>query len=343
MDRRLRTIRTADRPAPDRRLRVDPKPDPVLLLHGQPGGARDWYRVVDAIAGAATTIAADRPGWDGHRAATDLAGNARAATALLDAHGLQRATIVGHSFGGAVACWLAAHAPERVSALVLAAPSANVASLYRVDRWLAAPLSGPLAAGATLAATGLTLQGRRPRRRLASKLRVQESYLEEAGRALRSRSAWRSFVAEQRVLVSELPALESHLAQIAGPTAIIVGSEDRVIAPRSQRRLAAQIPGARLSVVDGVGHLLPLLAPGRLAELILSAHVWSGLGSKSGCGSGSIGVGGSCGAGTVAGSSGAPGVPGSGTAGVTGASGTTGVAGSAGCGTSSDTRCGEMV
>ncbi|HEY8765132.1 MAG TPA: alpha/beta hydrolase [Solirubrobacteraceae bacterium] len=250
---------------------MDPRPDPVLLLHGQPGGARDWYRVVEAIAGRTMTIAEDRPGWDGHSAATDLPGNARAAIALLDAHGLERATVVGHSFGGAVACWLAAHDPERVSALVLAAPSANVASLYRVDRWLAAPLSGPLAAGATLAVTGLTLRARRARRRLASKMRVRESYLEEAGSVLRSPSAWRSFVAEQRVLVSELPTLESRLGVISAPTVIVVGSEDRVIAPRSVRRLATQIPGARLSVVEGAGHLLPLLAPDRLAQLILGA------------------------------------------------------------------------
>jgi pimeloyl-ACP methyl ester carboxylesterase len=249
---------------------VPPRPDPVLLLHGQPGGARDWYRVVEAIAGRATTIAADRPGWDGRTAATDLAGNARAAIALLDAHGVERATVVGHSFGGAVACWLAANHPERVGALVLAAPSANVASLYRVDRWLAAPLSGPVAAAATLALTGLTLRARRPRRRLASKLRVRESYLEAAGSVLRSPSAWRSFVAEQRVLVSELPALEPQLGEISAPTAIVVGSEDRVVAPRSVRRLAAQIPGARLTVVEGEGHLLPLLAPDRLAQLILS-------------------------------------------------------------------------
>src|SRR5207302_4961779 len=56
--------------------------------------------------------------------------------------------------------------------------------------------------------------------------------------------------------------------------------------------------------------------------------------SESGLGSGTTGVAGSSGWGTVDGSSGSAGVPGSGTAGVTGASGTTGVEGSVGCGTS---------
>jgi len=248
---------------------VKATPDPVLLLHGQPGGARDWHRVVEAIAGRATTIVADRPGWDGDTAATDLAGNARAATALLDAHGVTRATIVGHSFGGAVACWLAAHAPGRVSALVLAAPSANAASLYRVDRWLAAPVGGPIASAATLAATGVALCTHRARRRLAARLGIDEHYLEESGRVLRTPTAWRSFVTEQRVLVSQLSSLEPRLGDISVPTAIVVGTEDRVVAPRAARQLATEIPGARLSLVEGAGHLLPLLAPGPLAELIL--------------------------------------------------------------------------
>lgn len=244
-------------------------PDPVLLLHGQPGGARDWHRVVEAIADRTTTIVADRPGWDGHTTATDLAGNARAATAWLDARGVRRATIVGHSFGGAVACWLAAHAAERVSALVLAAPSANAASLYRMDRWLATPVAGPIASAASLAATGAALHTHRARRRLAVRLGVDESYLEASGRVLLTRWAWRSFVTEQRVLVSELPALEPRLGDISVPTAIVIGTEDRVVAPRAARQLAAEIPGARLSLVQGAGHLLPLLAPGPLAELIL--------------------------------------------------------------------------
>ena len=141
---------------------------------------------------------------------------------------------MGHSFGGAVACWLAAHAAERVSALVLAAPSANAASLYRVDRWLAAPLGGPIASAVCLAATGLALHPHRARRRLALRLGVDESYLEESGRVLLTRWAWRSFVTEQRVLVSELPALEPRLGDISVPTAIVVGTEDRVVAPRAR-------------------------------------------------------------------------------------------------------------
>ena len=77
----------------------------------------------------------------------------QAALAALDARGIERATIVGHSLGGAVAAWLAAHHPERVAALVLAAPAANVASLEWMDRWLTLPVAGTLTSAASLTGT----------------------------------------------------------------------------------------------------------------------------------------------------------------------------------------------
>ena len=55
---------------------------PVLLLHGQPGGAREWAPVQSLLSGT-TTIAIDRPGWDGSSRPTDLTGNAIADVILL--------------------------------------------------------------------------------------------------------------------------------------------------------------------------------------------------------------------------------------------------------------------
>ena len=120
-------------------------PSTVLLLHGQPGGVADWGGVIAGMNGRADVIAIDRPGWDGVTRARDLAGNAGAALAALDARGAQRAVVVGHSLGAAVAAWLAATRPERVAALVLAAPAANLAALYALDRWMAAPVAGDVA------------------------------------------------------------------------------------------------------------------------------------------------------------------------------------------------------
>jgi pimeloyl-ACP methyl ester carboxylesterase len=245
--------------------------DPILLLHGQPGSARDWDAVRSAIGDRAVTVAIDRPGWDGRSAAADLAGNAEAALAALDAQGIDRATVVGHSFGGAVAAWLGAEHPERVSALVLAAPSANVASLNRLDRVLAAPLVGALLGATALASAGVTLTTTPLRRRIAPALALDSRYLQLAGRIMLRPAAWRAFTAEQRTLVARLPSLEARLGKISVTTTIAIGTADRIVPVSAARELASQIAGADLVTLEGATHLLPQQRAASLAELIVAA------------------------------------------------------------------------
>jgi pimeloyl-ACP methyl ester carboxylesterase len=251
--------------------RVPEPADPILLLHGQPGSARDWDGVRAEIGDRRPTIAIDRPGWNGHSSAAGLAGNARAALAALDSSNIERATVVGHSFGGAVAAWLAAHEPERVGALVLAAPSANVASLNRLDHILASRFVGPPLGAAALAGVGVALTTARVRRRIAAALALDDVYLQATARASLTPSTWRAFVAEQRTLVGELPSLEARLGQISAPSKIVIGRADRIVPLGSARRLARQIPQAELVLLEGADHLLPQRHAGRLTELILAA------------------------------------------------------------------------
>ncbi|HUO71104.1 MAG TPA: alpha/beta hydrolase [Solirubrobacteraceae bacterium] len=244
--------------------------DPVIFLHGQPGTGRDWDRVVAALHERARTIVLDRPGWDGRTSATDLPGNASFALTALDLADVERAIVVGHSFGGAVAAWLAAWHPDRVTALVLAAPAANLASLYKLDRVLATPVLGNLLGAATLAGPAVAFGVGPMRREIASRLALDETYLREAGRTLRSPRAWRSFVVEQRAMLDGLPVLEPQLGAITAPTMIVIGRRDRVVPPASARRLAGQIGSSSLVIVDRAGHLLPLRQAPRLAEAIVA-------------------------------------------------------------------------
>jgi pimeloyl-ACP methyl ester carboxylesterase len=254
-------------------LSAGPDADPILFLHGQPGSSHDWARVSAELGADVRTIAVDRPGWDRRSRPAGLPGNAAAALAVLEARGIDRATVVGHSFGGAVAAWLAAHRPERVGALVLVAPSANLASLYRLDRWLAAPVAGYLACAAALSVLGVVLGNGGARRRIASLLTLVESYLEHAGHALRNPLAWRAFTTEQQALIRELPELERSLARIAAPTTIVTGAADRIVRPSAATRLVTQIPGAELVVLEHANHLLVLQQARRLAEIIMASHV----------------------------------------------------------------------
>jgi len=244
--------------------------DPVLLLHGQPGAAADWERLRAAVGDDVRTIAIDRPGWDRRSRVTDLAGNAKAALEALDCAGVERATVVGHSLGAAVAAWLACSAPARVGRLVLVAPAANVDSLGPIDYLLAAPVVGWLASVGAMAGGGLVLGASPVRRWVAEATALDDRYLRAAGRMLLAPAAWRSFVREQRFLVRDLPALEQRLSRIAAPTAVVAGSADHVVPIVATRRLAGQIPGAELIEVEHAGHLLHVQHAGRLAEIVLS-------------------------------------------------------------------------
>jgi pimeloyl-ACP methyl ester carboxylesterase len=99
---------------------------PVLLLHGFLGSTDDWTLVIDVLAAAGyRVIAFDRPPFGLSDKATSLdysvAGQAALTLGLMDALGIERASLVGHSAGGAVAAQAALDAPDRVERLALVA------------------------------------------------------------------------------------------------------------------------------------------------------------------------------------------------------------------------------
>lgn len=95
---------------------------PVLFIHGFGGDLDNWLFNIDAVAEAAPVIALDLPG-HGQSSAT-LPGTSIAALAafvgsFLDTIGVERAHLVGHSMGGAIASRLALQQPPRVASLTL--------------------------------------------------------------------------------------------------------------------------------------------------------------------------------------------------------------------------------
>jgi pimeloyl-ACP methyl ester carboxylesterase len=249
---------------------------PALLLHGQPGSARDWEPVIEAIDGRVQTVAVDRPGWDGRTRAGGLAVSAAGALAALDGRGIERAVVAGLSFGGGVAAWLAAHHQDRVAGLVLVAPAANEAALVPVDRLLALPIVGYAVSSAMLSAAGVALSAGAVRSRVATRFALRDDYLASMGRRLRSGQARRAFWVEQRAMLRELPVLERRLEGISAPTTVIVGTGDTVVPPAAGRRLAEQISGARLIEIPAAGHRLFAQYPRRIAEEIVGAAIHAG-------------------------------------------------------------------
>lgn len=247
--------------------------DPVVLLHGQPGSARDWDLVAPHLAGQLSVLALDRPGYDGVSDAGGIEHSARATIARMDADGIERATIAGLSFGGGVAAWIAVHNPERVHALVLISAAANRAALHPVDRLLAAPLAGGLTSGVLVSGGALALSSRRLRQHVAKRQAVPADFLHATAQRLRTSAVRRAFLVEQRAMLRELPILEQLLPTITAPTTIVLGTADTVVGAKAGRMLAAQIPDANLVEIEGGRHALTATHGPRIAELILDAGI----------------------------------------------------------------------
>jgi pimeloyl-ACP methyl ester carboxylesterase len=248
---------------------------PVVLLHGQPGSHRDWRRVTKRLARTHRVYAVDRPGYGdaGSERPGGFADNADDLARMLDDYGVERATVVGHSWGGGAALAFAQRHPDRVAALVLVAAAGTNEALSTGDTVLGWPVLGPLLAFGAFR----HLAPRFPRlwRRLSGS-RLSPRHSAEVDSEVRSwgrTPLWRTFLAEQRAMLRETAEVEERLGEVTVPTTVVVGERDRVIPSAAGAHLASAIPGATVRVVKGAGHLLPVERPDALADAIRDAAV----------------------------------------------------------------------
>ena len=244
----------------------------VLALHGQPGTGRDFAAVARALDGDCRFMAPDRPGWGrrGGESARGFAAGADDAVAVLDREGVERAVVLGFSWGGGVALELARRHSERVEGLVLAG-SIGPGEPTVADRFLALPVVGRAVCACGLALTRLAL--RRPSFGgiLSGGMKgVDPNHVRHLADETLTPAAVDSFMVEQRALVQEWPRLVLRLGEIRVPTVVVSGDRDRLVAPGSARGLADAIPEAELRVIPGAGHFLLGAAAPVLAEAVLA-------------------------------------------------------------------------
>ena len=233
----------------------------IVLLHGQPGSGADWQQLADQLPAELRIMALDRPGYGASRQpAGGFAFNARAVLAELDARGIERAVLAGHSYGGGVALSVAQLAPERVEALVLLA-SVGPGCLTGWDRLLAAPVAGEVCALAAwwltpwLARARLARIARRRRQPIAANEHVNWQIWGSSRH--QHGPMWRTFLTEQRALVGELAGLTTALAGIRQPVLLLADPRDTLIPVRTTHQLAAALPDARVQLLSQIGHHLP--------------------------------------------------------------------------------------
>jgi 3-oxoadipate enol-lactonase len=181
---------------------------------------------------------------------------ARDAVAVLDAAGEPRAHVYGHSLGGMVAQELALGYPDRVGALILGAttPGGPVAIPQDPEALTFFARAGAMGREEAEWAAVPYSYAERTRRKHGD--RISEDI---ARRLSQERSAF-AYLSESFSYLHQVAAAAAHitlnrLGQIAAPTLVVHGAQDRIQSPENARILAESIPGAELTLWPEAGHL----------------------------------------------------------------------------------------
>jgi pimeloyl-ACP methyl ester carboxylesterase len=236
----------------------DPKAPALVLIHGFASSTLVWSKVFLRIAEAGfRVIAIDMLGFGysgkPRNGEYTIAGQASLLNSLLDRLNLKRATLVGSSYGGAVAATCALDYPERVEKLVLIGTVNNNRPLgYKLMRFFGSPVVGDVV-------SPLLIGSRRLLRRRMKRVYDRHEWVLDERRVqarhlpLRAAGTQRAIVRTVRGWDAERISRDAHL--IRQPVLLLWGENDREIPLADGERLHEQIPGSRLIVFLNCGHI----------------------------------------------------------------------------------------
>jgi pimeloyl-ACP methyl ester carboxylesterase len=253
----------------------------VLLIHGASGNASDMFvALAETLARRGfRVLGVDRPGhgWSdriGGRAASSPVLQADALRRAAEKLGVAKAVVAAHSLGAVAGLAMALNHPEFVRALTLIAPVSHpwpggVAWYYAVG---AHPLFGPPFRRLLTLPIGMAWMGSAVASVFAPNP-APSDFIEATRLALVLRPLqFRANCEDVADAEAAVAALSPQYGQIRAPTEVVTGDSDGVVyAHIHSRGLARDIPGARLTTLEGVGHSPHHAAPDRVVELILEA------------------------------------------------------------------------
>ncbi len=234
----------------------------VVLLHAGVADRRMWREHLGPLAEAGVrAVAPDLPGF-GDSPAPGLGTAWDEVLATMDDLGIERATLVGNSFGGDVAQRVAVAAPERVSALVLVSssapgvePSAELEAVWSAEEQ--ALEAGDTEAAVDAVVSSWTLPD------ASEELRRAVAEMQRHTFELRSESG------EPDLDDDPLEDAPQLLEGVRAPVLLTIGEHDMRYFHDCAEALARMLPQARRETIGGAGHLAPLEQPEAFRALLL--------------------------------------------------------------------------
>lgn len=229
---------------------------PFVLLPGSGGPALMWHAYVRRLTAARPVIAIDPVGEPGPSVQTRAIDSgdewSQWLGEVLTALGVDRAHLVGTSYGGWIALRHALRSPEAVASLALFDPGGFGTVSRKFILWV-------------IAGGSATFTPRPIRHALARLLRNEALRDDDAIRLVKATFGFR------RRHIPPTPLTDDQLARITAPTLMVVGGHSQLYDAREvAARVAARMPHATADIVPEASHDLVLRHPDALAERIVA-------------------------------------------------------------------------
>ncbi|MFD3190317.1 alpha/beta fold hydrolase [Sedimentitalea sp. HM32M-2] len=249
---------------------------PLVLIHGLSGQLQHFdYGLTDLLKDEFRVIAVDRPGCGYSERADDALADpseqARMIGELLDALGIERPVLVGHSLGGAVALAMALDRPDKTGALALLCPvtqdQSGVPEVFKglqvrspwMRRLLGHTIAVPLAAATKDKVLSIVFHPEP----------WPQDFMTRGGAALGLRP--KAFV----TAASDVVALQAAAARISArydhdltvPGGVLFGAADAILSPTAHGH-TMQVHGLSCETLADRGHMIPITAPADCADFI---------------------------------------------------------------------------
>jgi 3-oxoadipate enol-lactonase len=239
---------------------------PLLLIMGMSGTKHHWGdAVLEHLRRDFETIVYDhRDAGDSTRTGkpftiADLAGDA---AGLLQTLGLEDAHVMGISMGGMVAQELALAHPERIRSLMLGCTYCGGEGSVLASEGVMRGLAEAMASG-----------DRERAIRASWEVNVSASFATNEEAYARFLKTGMSYGLPVQVIMEQMRAIAGHdtsgrLPELETPTLVVHGTLDQLLPVQNGHMVAGLIPGSRLEILEGIGHMFFLEQPERTAELV---------------------------------------------------------------------------